>query len=285
FEEGNNKGVVEVDKRIDHLFQIKQEQDEFVLMYAYYYEKQVIPIKHAIRDYKEIFWFIFELKNTEIDDESIDKKKSDTNTLDNSDTKIEKSKVKRKNKYEINNVKCYNELDEIKHGKRKDESCDNAIIEVNNRWLDDLKTEIDRFKEIRKEKATKMIKGEFEDKNKIGINNVIKIGDPKKMIKVIWMNDVDNSINIISILLNTYLRRTVKQSIEAGKYMKRIEGGTRTLEINSERKELKTINKSRKYAEDVEFLHSKSADYSMMKHQISMLNKDYNNVVKTKRLK
>ncbi|CAG8814882.1 12080_t:CDS:1, partial [Racocetra fulgida] len=57
------KGVVEVEEKINRLTQIKQ-QDESVLIYTYRYEMEVAPIRHAIRDYEEMFWFIFGLKES-----------------------------------------------------------------------------------------------------------------------------------------------------------------------------------------------------------------------------
>ncbi|KAF0477072.1 hypothetical protein F8M41_024287 [Gigaspora margarita] len=290
FEESNNKGVVEVDKRIDHLFQIKQEQVEFVLITVLIESQIMCPMSY--KKTKNLALYI----EAEIDDESIDKKKSDTNILDNSNTEIEKSKIKRKNvpkirakkdnkafiinitkndvdhgsgtkkddrkaliNYQIHvNIKHVNKMYNIgncnqdriyveKHKYKAFINCQKStdMSHTNDKCkafnffqksvdMSYIKRTCYKSKEIRKEEAAEIIKGESEDENKIEINNIIKIGDPKKMIEVIWINDVDNSINIISILLNTYLRRTVKQSIEAGKYMKRIEGGTRTLEINSE---------------------------------------------------
>ncbi|CAG8853196.1 31658_t:CDS:2, partial [Gigaspora margarita] len=52
---------------------------------------------------------------------------------------------------------------------------------------------------------------ESEDENKIGMSDIIMVGDPEKMF-------------------------------EASKYLKRIEGGTGTLDINSEQKKPMTVS-------------------------------------------
>ncbi|RIB26691.1 hypothetical protein C2G38_2162749 [Gigaspora rosea] len=119
------KGVVEVEEKINKVWSIKQRNNESILMYTYHYETLVALVKGFIKDYEEMYWYIFGLKksyrwNIEVmcpvtyeeakdlalcaevegDDKSIDEWKS-SDKLDHTGTKIKQTNIKRKNIPEV----------------------------------------------------------------------------------------------------------------------------------------------------------------------------------------
>ncbi|CAG8578039.1 6461_t:CDS:2 [Dentiscutata erythropus] len=103
------------------------------------------------------------------------------------------------------------------------------------------------------------------------INNEIKIAKPRELIDATWKSKIDNSIsilifwlNFISIILNSCLNQVGRQSNKVNKDVKIIESSTKTLDIGNILSE--------------ELLQIKSIDDSMMKHQIDITNKNFDNV-------
>ncbi|CAG8672138.1 1103_t:CDS:2 [Gigaspora rosea] len=102
--------------------------------------------------------------------------------------------------------------------------------------------------------------------------------DSETIVNVSWKKDIDNSIrllmfwsNLVSIILNSYLRQVCGQSNKADVRVKGIEGDIRTLDIDGVRREQKAVCN--------EMLKSKRVDNSMMKHQIDiMMNTNFDNI-------
>ncbi|RIB24446.1 hypothetical protein C2G38_2283789 [Gigaspora rosea] len=116
----------------------------------------------------------------------------------------------------------------------------------------------------------------------------------KKVVDVTWKRKVDNSVgillfwmNLMSVILNSYLRQVDGQLNKADEYVKVVEGDTRTIVIDNVQREQKAVgnevskvdfdheipvleklSESENYVEDDEFLQSNSKDNSVMKHQM-----------------
>ncbi|CAG8807392.1 17652_t:CDS:2, partial [Racocetra fulgida] len=54
------KRVVEVEEKVNKVWNIKQRDNESILMYTYRYETLVAPVKGIIKDYEELYWYIVE---------------------------------------------------------------------------------------------------------------------------------------------------------------------------------------------------------------------------------
>ncbi|RIB00176.1 hypothetical protein C2G38_2051836 [Gigaspora rosea] len=94
-------------------------------------------------------------------------------------------------------------------------------------------------------------------------------------------------MNLMSVILNSYLRQVDGQLNKADEYVKVVEGDTRTIVIDNVQREQKAVgnevskvdfdheipvleklSESENYVEDDEFLQSNSKDNSVMKHQM-----------------
>ncbi|CAG8769394.1 18779_t:CDS:2, partial [Gigaspora rosea] len=176
---------------------------------------------------------------------------------------------------EMENVSIMNDLD--RHDRDKKKCCnkpdndENCTVEMDNCWWDDLESEVDRLLLVIRD----------------GVNC-------RYMVDVTWKRKVDNSIrillfwmNLMSVILNSYLRQVDGQLNKTNEYVKVVEGGTRTIDIDDvQRKQkavgnevskvdfdheipaLEKLSESENYVVDDEFLQSNSKDNSVMKHQM-----------------
>ncbi|CAG8841039.1 23247_t:CDS:1, partial [Racocetra persica] len=55
------KEVVEIEEKINKVWNIRQRDDKSILAYTYYYKSLVVLVKAMIKNYEEIYWYTFGL--------------------------------------------------------------------------------------------------------------------------------------------------------------------------------------------------------------------------------
>ncbi|CAG8837262.1 2241_t:CDS:2, partial [Racocetra persica] len=53
------KEVVEIEEKINKVWNIRQRDDKSILAYTYHYESLVVPVKAIIKNYEEMYWYTF----------------------------------------------------------------------------------------------------------------------------------------------------------------------------------------------------------------------------------
>ncbi|RIB29650.1 hypothetical protein C2G38_2154693 [Gigaspora rosea] len=278
------KGVVEVEEKINKVWRIRQRDDKSILMYTYRYEALVAPVKRMIKDK---YWYISGYVKIDVERKEI------IGLNVNKVVEIEKMEIERKNIPEVEIEKddktfvCHQQLAEMGNNiaiNSLDRHCQNEIgiddkalgdernmtYDLLNMYLDDnenCKYAIDEKYHNRPDDVKHSSGLIVEERNR-------------------WLDDleteinIDNSIrllmfwsNLVSFILNSYLRQVCGQSNKADVRVKGIEGDIKTLDIDGK------LNESGKYVDDYEFLQSKRVDNSMMKHQIDiMMNTNFDNI-------